>query len=87
MRRYALRDHQWDRIKDILPGREGHVGGAAAIPRCIRPPRRLPWLSFLPCGMRRCEALELRFDRRFAAAELRGFEWAEAGHCLPTYFA
>src|SRR6201984_1754192 len=30
MRRYALRDDQWDRIKDILPGREGHVGGRAA---------------------------------------------------------
>ena len=28
--RYALRDDQWDRIKDILPGREGHVGGTAA---------------------------------------------------------
>ena len=27
MRRYGLRDDQWDRIKDILPGREGHVGG------------------------------------------------------------
>ena len=27
MRRYALRDDQWARIKeDILPGREGHVG-------------------------------------------------------------
>jgi hypothetical protein len=24
MRRYALRDDQWDRIKDILPGSEGH---------------------------------------------------------------
>jgi transposase len=30
MRRYALRDDQWDRIKDLLPGREGHVGGTAA---------------------------------------------------------
>ncbi len=30
MRRYALRDDQWDQIKDILPGREGHVGGTAA---------------------------------------------------------
>lgn len=30
MRRYALRDDQWDRIKDYLPGREGHVGGTAA---------------------------------------------------------
>ena len=30
MRRYALRDDQWDRIKDFVPGREGHVGGTAA---------------------------------------------------------
>jgi len=28
-RRYALRDDQWDRIKDVLPGRAGHVGGTA----------------------------------------------------------
>jgi transposase len=28
-RRYALRDDQWGRIKDLLPGREGHVGGTA----------------------------------------------------------
>ena len=26
MRRYALRDDQWERIKEILPGRDGHVG-------------------------------------------------------------
>lgn len=30
MRRYGLRDDQWDRIKAILPGREGQVGGTAA---------------------------------------------------------
>ena len=30
MRRYALRDDQWDQNEDILPGREGHVGGTAA---------------------------------------------------------
>jgi transposase len=30
MRRFALRDDQWERIKDFLPGREGHVGGTAA---------------------------------------------------------
>ena len=30
VRRYALRDDQWERIKDFLPGREGHVGGTAA---------------------------------------------------------
>ena len=29
MRRYALRDDQWDRIKDLLPGREGSVGVTA----------------------------------------------------------
>ena len=29
MLRYALRDDQWIRIKDLLPGREGHVGGTA----------------------------------------------------------
>jgi len=23
MRRYALRDDQWERIEDLLPGREG----------------------------------------------------------------
>ena len=28
-RRYALREDQWDRIRDLLPGREGHVGGTA----------------------------------------------------------
>jgi transposase len=30
MRRYGLRDDQWDRIRDFLPGRDGHVGGTAA---------------------------------------------------------
>jgi hypothetical protein len=34
MRRYGLRDDQWDRIKDILPGREGHVGATAKDNRC-----------------------------------------------------
>ncbi len=28
-RRYGLRDDQWERIKHVLPGREGHVGGTA----------------------------------------------------------
>ena len=30
MQRYALRDDQWDSIKDFLPGRVGHVGCTAA---------------------------------------------------------
>jgi transposase len=29
MRRYALRDDQWDRIKDFLPGKPGDVGVTA----------------------------------------------------------
>ena len=28
-RRHALRDDQWERIKDFLPGRPGHVGVTA----------------------------------------------------------
>ena len=30
MERHALRDDQWERIKEFLPGRVGHVGGTAA---------------------------------------------------------
>ena len=30
MRRFGLRDDQWERIKDLLPGREGWVGVTAA---------------------------------------------------------
>jgi transposase len=29
VRRYGLRDDQWDRIKELLPGREGTVGVTA----------------------------------------------------------
>ena len=29
MRRYGLRDDQWERIKDLLPGRVGYVGVTA----------------------------------------------------------
>ena len=29
MRRYGLRDDPWERIKDLLPGRAGHVGVTA----------------------------------------------------------
>ncbi|WP_409348851.1 transposase [Ralstonia syzygii] len=28
-RRYALRDDQWERIEELLPGRSGHVGVTA----------------------------------------------------------
>jgi transposase len=29
MRHFGLRDDQWDRICDLLPGRKGHVGVTA----------------------------------------------------------
>src|SRR5215213_5237136 len=29
MRRHGLRDDQWDRLRGLLPGREGHVGVTA----------------------------------------------------------
>jgi transposase len=29
VKRYGLRDDQWDRIKDFLPGRKEHVGSTA----------------------------------------------------------
>ena len=29
LRRYGLRDDQWDVIKDLLPGRAGMAGGTA----------------------------------------------------------
>ena len=56
MERFALRNDQWDRIKNILPGREGHVGGTAEDNRrdpdfteklaevlCVYRPSRLGW--------------------------------------------
>ena len=38
MQRYALRDDQWTKIKDFLPGREGHVGGTAPTIVCLSMP-------------------------------------------------
>ena len=51
MRRYALRDDQWERIKDFLPGREGHVGGTAADNRLF-----VEAVLFRGRGMKRCLA-------------------------------
>jgi hypothetical protein len=38
MRCYALRDGQWDPIKNFLPGRQGHVAGTAAGVDCSSKP-------------------------------------------------
>ena len=35
MRRFGLRDDQWDRTKDLLPGREGSVAVTAADNRLL----------------------------------------------------
>ena len=34
MRRHALRDDQWDRMKDLLPGSEGWVGAKPLTTGC-----------------------------------------------------
>src|SRR3954451_12069246 len=72
MRRYALRDDQWDRIKNILPGREGSVGVTAkdnrlfveaviyryraGLPWRDWPERFGPWKA-VPTGFPRCAAV------------------------------
>ncbi|MFO1159050.1 MAG: IS5 family transposase [Reyranellaceae bacterium] len=68
MRRYALRDDQWDRIKDILPGREGHVGATARDNRLFvdaviyRYRAGIPWRD-LPERFGAWKAVHTRFSR------------------------
>jgi transposase len=73
MERFILRDDQWDRIKDILPGREGHVGGTAADNRLFveailyRFRTGIPWRD-LPVGFGYWKSTHQRFSR-----------WAKSG--------
>src|SRR5258707_13629090 len=73
MRRYALRDDQWERIKDILPGREGHVGATARDNRLFveavlyRFRAGMPWRD-LPERFRDPVKIHTRFSR-----------WAKSG--------
>ncbi len=73
MRRYGLGDDQWDRIKDFLPGREGHVGGTAADNRVFveavlyRYRAGIPWRD-LPERFGPWQMIWQRFDR-----------WAKSG--------
>lgn len=73
MRRYGLRDDQWERIKDFLPGREGHVGGTAADNRqfveavIYRYRAGIPWRD-LPACFGDWKATHRRFRR-----------WCESG--------
>ena len=73
MERFGLRDDQWDRIKDILPGREGHVGGTAPDNRLFveavlyRFRTGIPWRD-LPARFGYWKSVHQRFGR-----------WAKSG--------
>ncbi len=73
MRRYALRDDQWDRIKDFLPGREGHVGGTAADNRVFveavlyRYRAGIPWRDLLSALVIGRSSISASIDGRRAA--------------------
>src|SRR4051794_7944925 len=68
MRRYALRDDQWERIKDLLPGRPGSVGVTAADNRLFvdavlyRYRAGIPWRD-LPERFGDCKNVHRRFSR------------------------
>jgi transposase len=69
MRRYALRDDQWERVKDLLPGREGWVGVTAKADRLFveavlyRYRAGIPWRD-LPERFGAWEKVHTRFCRR-----------------------
>ena len=73
MRRYALRDDQWERIKNLLPGRDGHVGVTATDNRLFveaviyRYRAGIPWRD-LPERFGDWQTIHRRFSR-----------WAKAG--------
>ena len=73
MRRHGLRDDQWDRIKDMLPGRPGSVGVTASDNRLFveavlyRYRAGIPWRD-LPERFGDWKNVHRRFSR-----------WAETG--------
>jgi transposase len=73
MRRYGLRDDQWERIRELLPGRPGSVGVTAADNRLFveavlyRYRAGLPWRD-LPDRFGDWKNVHRRFSR-----------WAESG--------
>jgi transposase len=73
MRRFGLRDDQWERIKDLLPGREGSVGVTAADNRLFveavlyRYRTGMPWRD-LPERFGNGIQIHMRFSR-----------WAKSG--------
>jgi len=73
MKRYGLRDDQWERIKDSLPVQDGHVGVTAKDNRLFveaviyRFRTGIPWRD-LPERFGHWKAIHTRFSR-----------WAEKG--------
>ena len=67
-RRYALRDGQWERIKDLLPGRDGYVGVTASYNRLFveavlyRYRAGIPWRD-LPARFGDFRVVHTRFSR------------------------
>ncbi len=67
-KRYALRDDQWERIKELLPGRAGHVGVTARDNRLFveavlyRYRAGIPWRD-LPERLGPWKAVHTRFTR------------------------
>jgi transposase len=68
MRRYGVRDDQWARIQDLLPGRVGHVGVTAKDNRLFveavlyRYRTGVPWRD-LPERFGRGVKIQTRFSR------------------------
>ena len=68
MRRYALREDQWERIQDLLPGRDAHVGVTARDNRLFveavlyRYRAGIPWRD-LPERFGPWKAVHTRFSR------------------------
>jgi transposase len=74
MRRYALRDDQWDRIKDLLPGREGHVGANGRETVCLS----------MPCSTVIAPAFPGATCRRGSAIRSRSTLASPAGPARPS---
>lgn len=68
MRRYGLRDDQWERIKEMLPGQAGHVGVTARDNRLFvegvlyRYRAGIAWRN-LPSGYGHWKTVHTRFSR------------------------
>jgi transposase len=88
MRRYGLRDDQWDRLKNLLPGREGHVVGTAEDNRLFveavlyRFKTGCPWRD-LPERFGCWKTIHQRFSR-WALGPTRDRPMACAPFFLPT---